>query len=86
MRLTGRPSTKLLIYPTHVHQDALPSLANVKFFQPQHRLHLAPRDGPALRPGEEQRKPSAVPMASFAYSSGVKSMEVGQMSSGSTGW
>ncbi|OLQ05592.1 hypothetical protein AK812_SmicGene11207 [Symbiodinium microadriaticum] len=36
---------------------------------------IAPKDH-AWRPGELRHKPSGVPMASFAYSHGVKSMEV----------
>ncbi|CAE7333417.1 unnamed protein product [Symbiodinium natans] len=38
---------------------------------------IAPKDH-AWRPGELRHKPSAVPMASFAYSYGVKSMEAAE--------
>ena len=32
-------------------------------------------NGPAARPGQIRKKLSAVPLAAFAYSNGVKSME-----------
>ena len=57
-----------------VQDDLEQLLATAERAQAMLENLIAPKEKP-WRPGEQRQKPSAVPMASFAYSYGVKNME-----------